>query len=129
MEQHWSEQEGTPDVASSAPSDAPSGETDREPRGEPRHIVELEGKYRARMGRSRDIWIKDVSQTGCRFFDRYSILDVGATISFRIGSIGPICAEVRWRERSTVGIRFEQPLHPAVLEHVVRAMDEGHLAA
>ena len=88
-----------------------------------RHAVELVGKYRAPRGQSRDIWVKDVSRTGCRFFDRYSILEVGTTISFRIGNIGPLYAEVRWRERSTVGIRFEQPLHESVLGHIVSVMD------
>ena len=88
-----------------------------------RHHVEVAGRYRARMGTSRDIWIKDISETGCRFFDRYSSLAIGSTVSFRVGNIGPIEAEVRWRERSIVGVRFTQPLYPGVLDHIVRTMD------
>ena len=88
-----------------------------------RHHVEVAGRYRARLGAARDVWIKDISETGCRFFDRYSVLEVGSAITFRVGTIGPITAEVRWRERSIVGARFDQPLHPSVLEHIVRTMD------
>ena len=111
----------TPERFHDAPPE--TSDTEHETRHNARHAVEVMGKYRARMGQSRDIWVKDISETGCRFFDRYSILDIGANISFRIGNIGPIAAEVRWRERSTVGIRFEQPLHPSVLAHIVAAMD------
>ena len=85
----------------------------------------MAGRYRPRQGGSRDVWIKDVSEYGCRFFDRFSVLSVGTPISVRIGNIGPIAADVRWREGSIVGARFEDPLHPSVLAHIVAAMDQG----
>lgn len=92
-------------------------------RREPRHEVQVAGRYRARIGTARDIWIKDISETGCRFFDKFSVLTVDTNITFRVGTIGPIPARVRWREQSVVGIEFETPLHPSVLEHIVRTMD------
>lgn len=100
------------------PQDAPNQ------RREPRHEVQVAGRYRSRVGASRDIWIKDISETGCRFFDKFSVLPVDTNITFRVGSIGPIPARVRWREKSVVGIQFDTPLHPSVLEHIVRTMDE-----
>lgn len=96
-----------------------------ENRGDNRHVVQVAGRYRGRTGNARDIWIKDISESGARFFDRFSILSVGSAILFRVGEIGPIPAEVRWREGNLVGIHFSQPLHPGVLEHIVRTMDEG----
>jgi hypothetical protein len=93
-------------------------------RREPRHEVQVAGRYRSRVGASRDIWIKDISETGCRFFDKFSVLPVDTNITFRVGTIGPIPARVRWREKSVIGIQFETPLHPSVLEHIVRTMDE-----
>lgn len=38
-------------------------------RREARHVVQVAGRYRSRVGTARDIWIKDISETGCRFFD------------------------------------------------------------
>lgn len=93
-------------------------------RREPRHEVQVAGRYRSRIGASRDIWIKDISETGCRFFDKFSVLPVDSSITFRVGTIGPIAAKVRWRDKSVLGIEFDTPLHPSVLEHIVRTMDE-----
>jgi hypothetical protein len=89
-----------------------------------RHTVEVVGRYRSRVGVSRDIWIKDISEDGCSFFDKFSLLEVDSTILFRVGPIGPISADVRWREKSTVGVKFGQPLHPSVLAHIIRTMDK-----
>ena len=93
-------------------------------RREPRHEVQVAGRYRSRVGTSRDIWIKDISETGCRFFDKFSVLPVDSSITFRVGTIGPISAKVRWREKSVIGIEFDSPLHPSVLDHIVRTMEE-----
>ncbi len=94
-----------------------------ENRREERFVVQVAGRYRARHGRSRDIWIKDISEYGCRFFDRFSVLAVDSKILMKVGNIGPIPTEVVWREGSTVGAQFELPLHPSVLAHVRREMD------
>ena len=94
-----------------------------ENRREARHVVQVAGRYRSKHGQSRDIWIKDISEYGCRFFDRFSVLDVNSTILVKVGNIGPIPTHVKWREGSTVGGEFEKPLHSSVLEHIVREMD------
>ncbi len=93
-----------------------------EHRREDRHIVHVAGAYRARHGMSREIWVKDVSEYGCRFFDKFSILELESVVLVKMGNIGPIPAEVRWRDGSDVGVRFEKPLHPSVLEHIARFM-------
>ncbi|GMM93377.1 PilZ domain-containing protein [Qipengyuania sp. MTN3-11] len=102
-----------------------------ESRREPRHVVQVAGNYRARNrgGGTKDIWIKDISETGCRFFDKFSILEVGSSILFRVGNVGPISAQVRWREKNVVGIQFDQPLYPSVLEHIVATMNIGQADA
>lgn len=97
--------------------------TQVEHRREPRHIVRVAGRYRQRMGNTRDIWIKDISEYGCQFFDKFSMLPVGGTVSVRVGNIGPIAAEVKWRNGSTVGAEFELPLHPGVLAHIIDVME------
>ena len=93
-------------------------------RSQERHVVQVAGRYRSRVGASKDIWIKDISQTGCRFFDKFSVLAIDSSLLFRVGHIGPIPARVRWREKSVVGVEFERPLHESVLDHIIRTMDE-----
>ncbi|QKG72080.1 hypothetical protein [Erythrobacter mangrovi] len=95
----------------------------RDNRREERFVVEVAGRYRARHGASRDIWIKDISEYGCRFFDKFSILEIDSEILIKVGNIGPIPTEVKWRDGSTVGGEFERPLHPSVLDHIRREMD------
>lgn len=93
-------------------------------RREQRHMVHVAGRYRPRHGNSRDIWIKDLSEYGCRFFDKFSVLELGKQILVRIDYIGPIPAEVKWRDRSNVGVEFESALHPSVMTHIIRELDQ-----
>ena len=95
-----------------------------EHRREARHNVNVAGRYRARSSGARDVWIKDISEYGCRFFDKFSILETGKPILVRVGQIGPIPAEVKWRKGSVVGAEFETPLHPSVLAHIIKHMDD-----
>ena len=84
----------------------------KEYRRETRHTVTVAGRYRARQGGARDVWIKDISEYGCG-------------ILVKVGNVGPIPADVKWRKGHVVGAEFEQPLHPSVLEHIIREMDQG----
>ncbi|MBX7496903.1 hypothetical protein K3172_13655 [Qipengyuania sp. 6B39] len=95
----------------------------QENRREERFTVQVAGRYRGRHGGSRDIWFKDISEYGCRFFDKFSILEVDSEILVKLGNIGPIPALVKWRDGSTVGAEFDRPLHPSVLGHIAREMD------
>lgn len=95
-----------------------------ETRREDRHLVHVAGAYRARQSGSRQIWIKDVSEYGCRFFDKFSVLRVGTEVLLKLGNIGPIEARIRWREGSIVGAEFDQPLHPSVLGHITKFMSQ-----
>ena len=83
-----------------------------------RHEIGVMGRYRTGRGVPRDVELLDLSQTGCRFFDRFGRLDVGTEISLRVGSVGPIIATVRWQEERYVGVSFDPPLHEAVLDHM-----------
>ncbi|WP_226700014.1 PilZ domain-containing protein [Qipengyuania gaetbuli] len=95
-----------------------------ETRREDRHLVHVAGAYRARQSGSRQIWIKDVSEYGCRFFDKFSVLRVGTEVLLKLGNIGPLDAHVRWREGNIVGAEFVTPLHPSVLGHISEFMSE-----
>lgn len=83
-----------------------------------RHDVKIQSRYRTGKGFARDVVVTDLSRHGCRMFDKFSSLSEGGYISIRIGSVGPIQARIRWREHSVVGLEFDDPIHPSVLEHM-----------
>lgn len=73
---------------------------DREPRLsreriEDRQPIAIAGIIRTANHRS-DVILRDLSQQGCRFVAKNSSLPRGALLTIRIGSIGPIDAEVMW---------------------------------
>ena len=87
-------------------------------RYQPRFDVGVAGRYRVGRGVARDVELYDLSGNGCRFFDRFGRLEEGSDITLRIGAVGPILANVRWRKNGYVGVCFEPPLHEAVLDHL-----------
>lgn len=83
----------------------------------PRHAIAIIGRVRTGTG-ARDVTVLDLSVHGCRFHDRFGHLLEGTAVTIKLGPIGPIDAEVKWREKEHVGIAFASPLHPAVLDHI-----------
>ena len=94
------------------------GPHDREIRREDRHGVAVDGRYRTGTGVPKDVSVLDISEGGCRFFDKFGRLTPGAQITIRVGPIGPIPATVRWCEGQVVGVEFEDPIYGPVLDHI-----------
>ena len=90
-----------------------------------RRNVGIEGRYRSGSGRARDVWITDLSKTGCRFYDKFGTMQQGKAITLRIGSIGPILATVRWWDNHVNGVQFDQPLHDSVYDHICANLCEN----
>jgi hypothetical protein len=86
--------------------------------------VGIEGRYRTGSGIPRDVWITDLSKTGCRFYDRFGTMQQGKAITIKIGTVGPIPATVRWWDNHVNGVQFEQPLHDSVFEHICAHLSE-----
>lgn len=93
-------------------------------RRKPRHAISVEGRYRTGTGVPKDVDILDLSETGCRFFDRFGRMTPGTEISLRIGPIGPVIATVRWCRQQVVGVEFETPLYGPVFEHIRAQLDK-----
>ncbi|GAA5049776.1 hypothetical protein GCM10023208_08230 [Erythrobacter westpacificensis] len=85
-------------------------------RDEPRFDVTLIGRMYGSHG-SREVTIFDLSTRGCRVED-LSHAKPGSIVTIKIGTVGPIGAVIRWRRQNFVGLKFENPLHPAVLENI-----------
>lgn len=94
-------------------------------RNKERRKVGIEGRYRSGRGVPRDVWITDISESGCRFYDRFGNMKPGTDITIRIGPVGPIDARVRWLEQHVNGVQFAQPLHVSVFEHIVANLSEA----
>jgi len=87
-------------------------------REEARYDVTLIGRLYG-VGGSREVTIFDLSTRGCRVQD-YSSARQGAHVTVKIGTVGPIAGVIRWRRDDFVGIMFDHPLYPAVLDNIRR---------
>ncbi|MXP29031.1 hypothetical protein GRI58_09365 [Porphyrobacter algicida] len=87
-------------------------------RREARYTLKSYGRYRRGHGRAYSVQFEDISEFGCRFHDLIGRLAPGDRLTLRIGEFGPIGAHVKWNDRRIIGIEFDQPLHPAVLDHI-----------
>lgn len=98
-------------------------------RREQRYSISVRGRYRKGTGVRFDIAIKDLSEYGCQFADLVGRVSQGDQITVRVGEVGPIAAQVKWIERRQVGVEFDQPLHPSVLEHIIAEGGKNEKAA
>lgn len=89
-----------------------------EERQSDRHPLEVWGHYRTPAGGRRDVPLKDLSENGCRFFDKFSSLLPGAEITLRIETLGPFPATVRWQEDGYVGVEFAHRLYGPTFDHI-----------
>ena len=89
-----------------------------EARKDGRHAIEVWGQYRMQSGVRRDVPVKDLSETGCRFYDKFSSLLPGAEITLKIETLGPFPATVRWQEGGYVGVEFQHRLYGPTFDHI-----------
>lgn len=94
-------------------------------RHEGRHEVEVWGKFRPPSGVLRDVLVKDLSETGCRFYDRFSSLSVDQEIRLSIEKLGPFSAVVRWCREDYIGVEFERRLYGPVFDHIRLRLSRG----
>lgn len=83
-----------------------------------RHAIEVWGRYRLANGVRREVLLKDLSESGCRFFDKFSGLRGGEKISMRIESLGPFDATVKWVDSGYVGAEFANQLYGPMFDHI-----------
>ena len=94
-------------------------------RKSPRYELSVQGRYRTGTGVPRDVPILEMSETGCRFFDRFGRLTPGSELTLKVGAIGPVVAIVRWCKNQIVGVEFEHPLYGPVFEHIRSQIEQA----
>lgn len=70
-------------------------------------------------GRGFKVAMENLSEQGCQFWlPRQEGLPKGASIQLYIESIGPFAATVRWAREGWIGVEFELPVYPPVLNYI-----------
>jgi hypothetical protein len=84
-----------------------------------RVALDLGAGLRQRGGTGVSIQILDLSVDGFRASTHLN-LPVGADVWLRLPGLEPYQARVAWSKGQYVGCAFERPLHPAVLDMIVK---------
>jgi hypothetical protein len=84
-----------------------------------RVALELGAGLRQRGGTGVGIQILDLSVDGFRASTHLQ-LEKGSDVWLRLPGLEPYHAKVMWSKGAFIGCAFERPLHPAVLEMIVR---------
>ena len=88
-------------------------------RRDARTQAELGAGLRQRGASGVSVQIIDLSVTGFRASTHLDLQD-GADVWLKLPGLEALHAKVAWQNGYLIGCRFEKPLHPAVLQMVVR---------
>lgn len=80
----------------------------------------MDVRCRIAPGQSPEVWLTEISVTGCQLAMREGVLTVGQYVVIKAKGLEGLPGTVRWILGEAAGIEFEQPLHPAVLSHLLR---------
>nr|WP_166178789.1 PilZ domain-containing protein [Altererythrobacter segetis] len=83
-----------------------------------RYGVQIQGLIRGEDGVERAVAISNLSVEGCRLNVPGRHLAAGTMLTIGVGPVGLLHAHVAWRVGAVHGVSFDQPLHPAVLDHI-----------
>lgn len=83
-----------------------------------RYGVEVQGIIRGEGGVERTVAISNLSVEGCRLNAPGRRLAAGTLLTIGVGPVGLVHARIAWRVGAVHGVSFDQPLHPAVLDHI-----------
>jgi hypothetical protein len=85
-----------------------------------RYETNLEGRVR-RSGTSRVPGVvKDLSRSGFRI-EADEKLPMDSVVWLKVAHLEPLMAQVVWCDRLSAGCRFAAPLHPSVLEAILKS--------
>jgi hypothetical protein len=94
-----------------------------EHRRDPRYNVAVDASVRSEAIKRSPVRVTNVSAQGCRF-SSVRRLESGSLVTMTFGEVYTLDATVRWRFGGSHGLRFEQPLHSIVLDHIRLFMSE-----
>lgn len=78
----------------------------------------LAAKCRTMSGMRDEGVLSDISTHGCCITTRALLFRVGSRILIKPDGIEAIAGVIRWMAGNRAGVEFDQPLYPAVVEHL-----------
>ena len=91
----------------------------RRPRKEERIPVEVGAGLRQRGASGVSVRVLDLSPNGFRAATHLELCK-GSDVWLRLPGLEPLHATVAWAQGHYIGCTFERPLHPAVVDMIVR---------
>lgn len=79
----------------------------------------MEVRCRIAPGQSPEVWLTEISVTGCQILVREGLLSQGQYVVIKPKGIEGVPGVVRWLLGEAAGVEFERPLHAAVLAHLL----------
>lgn len=76
-----------------------------------------------------DLWVTEISQTGCRLFLKHHSLVPEQHISLKFAHLEFISGRVAWTMENSVGVVFHHKLHIAVLDFIARTHSRTQIQA
>ena len=110
---------GAPFLSGELTTNVRPATTNRASRKSERVSLELGAGLRQRGGTGVGIQIMDLSTDGFRA-QTHLQLEKGSDVWLRLPGLEPYQAKVMWSKGAFIGCAFERPLHPAVLDMIVR---------
>lgn len=110
---------GAPFLSGELTTEVRPATTNRASRKSERVSLELGAGLRQRGGTGVSIQIMDLSTDGFRASTHLQ-LEKGSDVWLRLPGLEPYQAKVMWSMGAFIGCAFERPLHPAVLDMIVR---------
>ena len=95
------------------------------PRRAHRRSVDLAARCRTQSGLRDKGHITDISSEGCCVITNELFIKRGARVVIRPEGIEGLTGVVRWIEGNRAGVEFDQPLYPAVVDHLVARYSMG----
>lgn len=89
-------------------------------RSSPRFDARIDGRLKCSRGSRNAVAITDISVDGCAVAIGPQGVAEGRGYGIKIGGLETLGAELRWVGGREAGLQFDRPLHPAVLDHIVR---------
>lgn len=93
-----------------------------------RHACETFGRVRHGVGVSYPVCIRDLNEHGCRVDIIPYHLGRNDTISVKVGNLAPLFGQIKWIHKGrSAGVQFENPIHPAILRHLIALLRSEQL--
>lgn len=84
-----------------------------------RQLSILSVRCRVGQGMSPQVWVTELSTLGCKLVIRTGALSQGQRVVIKPKDIEGLAGVVKWVADINAGIEFDQPLHQAIVDHLL----------